>query len=305
MPGGLSQLFAYVLTAVCIPLVFIALYIFPTVAAFSNSTGKLVRTAFYFSVKHVGYTLAVAVITIIPMLMTLVDAKLFPVYLFVWLLCGFSLTAYADAWFMWRMFKHYFGEGEKKQLMKWITYNETTKVFVLRTQNSMYQMQIGKYDTLVHLYYGADIGDTEATHRIVCLDRGFSGNPYEAGEDRTFSLDVLPQEYSGYGNGDYRINSLEVQHEDGSDAVHLRYESYRMEKGKYSLKGLPAMYGNEDEAETLQITLYDRISNLKVHLFVCRFSGAGCDYKSSTHCKPWRKTGDDSASHVYGNGLYP
>ncbi len=114
MPGGLSQLFAYVLTAVCIPLVFIALYIFPTVAAFSNSTGKLVRTAFYFSVKHVGYTLAVAVITIIPMLMTLVDAKLFPVYLFVWLLCGFSLTAYADAWFMWRMFKHYFGEGGKE-----------------------------------------------------------------------------------------------------------------------------------------------------------------------------------------------
>lgn len=155
--------------------------------------------------------------------------------------------------------------------MKWITYNETTKVFVLRTQNSMYQMQIGKYDTLVHLYYGADIGDTEATHRIVCLDRGFSGNPYEAGEDRTFSLDVLPQEYSGYGNGDYRINSLEVQHEDGSDAVHLRYESYRMEKGKYSLKGLPAMYGNEDEAETLEITLYDRISNLKVYLLYAVF----------------------------------
>lgn len=79
--GRLVSAFAYVLTAVCIPLVFIALYIFPTVAAFSNSTGKLVRTAFYFSVKHVGYTLAVAVITIIPMLMTLVDAKLFPVYL--------------------------------------------------------------------------------------------------------------------------------------------------------------------------------------------------------------------------------
>lgn len=150
--------------------------------------------------------------------------------------------------------------------MKYITYNEESKVFTLRTKNSMYQMQVGNYDTLVHLYYGADIGDTEASHRIICLDRGFSGNPYEAGEDRTFSLDVLPQEYSGYGNGDYRINGMEVTHEDGSDAVHLRYESYCMSAGKYSLSGLPCMFGNEDEAETLEITLYDRISNLKVHL---------------------------------------
>ncbi len=157
--------------------------------------------------------------------------------------------------------------------MKYITYNEKTKVFTLRTKNSMYQMQVRAYDTLTHLYYGADIGDTEAAHRIICLDRGFSGNPYEAGEDRTFSLDVLPQEYSGYGNGDYRINGMEMTHEDGSDAVHLRYESYRMRKGKYSLKGLPCMFGNDDEAETLEITLYDRITNLKVHLLYGVFYG--------------------------------
>ena len=60
--------------------------------------------------------------------------------------------------------------------MKSINYNEKTKVFTLRTKNSMYQMQVVEYETLVHLYYGADIGDTEASHRIVCLDRGFSGN---------------------------------------------------------------------------------------------------------------------------------
>lgn len=150
--------------------------------------------------------------------------------------------------------------------MKHIIYNDETKVFSLRTKNSMYQMQVRDFNTLVHLYYGADIGDTEAAYRIICLDRGFSGNPYEAGEDRTFSLDVLPQEYSGYGNGDYRINALEALHEDGSDAVQLCYESHRMTKGKYSLNGLPCMFGNEDEAETLEITLCDKISNLKVHL---------------------------------------
>ena len=34
---------------------------------------------------------ALAVITILPMTMTLVDAKLFPVYLLIWLMFGFSL----------------------------------------------------------------------------------------------------------------------------------------------------------------------------------------------------------------------
>lgn len=115
MPGSMSRIFTYVIWALCIPLVCIALYVFPTVAAFENKTMTLITNAFYFAVKHIGYALAVAVITILPMTMTLVDAKLFPVYLLIWLMMGFSLTAYADSWFMWRLFKPYFEEeqGEK------------------------------------------------------------------------------------------------------------------------------------------------------------------------------------------------
>lgn len=53
--------------------------------------------------------------------------------------------------------------------MKSINYNEKTKVFTLRTKNSMYQMQVVEYETLVHLYYGADIGDTEASREFDSL----------------------------------------------------------------------------------------------------------------------------------------
>ena len=60
-----------------------------------------------------------------------------------------------------------------------------------------------------------------------------SGNPYEAGTDKTFSLDTLPQEYTAYGNGDYRINGLETEQADGSDTANLKYESYEISKGKY------------------------------------------------------------------------
>ncbi len=151
--------------------------------------------------------------------------------------------------------------------MKAISFDEKTRVFSLRTNNSVYQMQVRDYNTLIHLYYGADVGDCEVDYRIVMLDRGFSGNPYEAGDDRTFSLDVLPQEYSGYGNGDYRINAMECEHEDGSDAIALRYLRHEIKPGKYALEGLPTMFAREaDEATTLDITLADAASGLQVHL---------------------------------------
>lgn len=154
--------------------------------------------------------------------------------------------------------------GECK--MNCITFNEKTGVFVLRTKNSMYQMQVGDCDTLLHLYYGAEVGDTEISHRIVKLDRGFSGNPYEAGLDRGFSLDTLPQEYSACGNGDYRINALEMELENGCSTADLKYESYKIREGKYALDGLPAMFGDGEEAQSLEIVLKDRTSNVRVHL---------------------------------------
>ena len=30
---------------------------------------------------------------------------------------------------------------------------------------------------------------------LTYYDRGFSGNPFDAGDDRTYSMDALPQEY--------------------------------------------------------------------------------------------------------------
>ena len=48
-------------------------------------------------------------------------------------------------------------------------------------------------------------------------------------------MDTLPQEYTAYGNGDYRINGLETEQADGSDTANLKYEFYEISKGKYSL----------------------------------------------------------------------
>ena len=150
--------------------------------------------------------------------------------------------------------------------MRYISFREDTKVFTLHTKTSMYQMQVGQYGTLLHLYYGADLGDAWVNRSIVNLDRGFSGNPYEADRDRKFSLDVLPQEYTAEGNGDYRIQGIEAEHEDGSHVLQLKYHCHTVRKGKYALAGLPAMFAGENESETLEITLRDELSGVCVKL---------------------------------------
>lgn len=46
----------------------------------------------------------------------------------------------------------------------------------------------------------------------------------------------------------------------------MSFSHYEIRKGKYSLKGLPAVWAGEDEAETLEIILKDQVSNIEVSL---------------------------------------
>ena len=147
-----------------------------------------------------------------------------------------------------------------------IQFEKDKKIFVLETKNTTYQMQIDAYGYLLHLYYGAKVNGT-TEHLMTYYDRGFSGNPYEAGSDRTYSLDALPQEYPSIGTGDFRKVALNVQNADGTEWCNLHYEKHEIQKGKYALKGLPAVYATADEAQTLVITMVDSVSQVQVELY--------------------------------------
>ncbi len=146
-----------------------------------------------------------------------------------------------------------------------IIVDKKTGLFQLITDNTEYQMKADKYGVLKHLWYGEKTGcDMEYLQNYP--DVGFSGNIYDAGNDRTYSLDTLPLEYACDGVGDYRITGAAAVHSDGSCALDLRYKSYRISKGKYSIKGLPAVYADESESETLEIVLKDKYSDIEVTL---------------------------------------
>ena len=146
-----------------------------------------------------------------------------------------------------------------------IIFNPNKKIFTLQTAHTTYQMQVDRLGYLLHLYYGAK-NTCDMDYVLTYADRGFSGNPYAAGMNRTYSLDTLPQEYPTLGTGDFRNIALDIKNEQGTESVELLYKSYEIRDGKYALKGLPAVWASDDEAQTLEIVLGDDIAGVEVHL---------------------------------------
>ncbi|OUP75861.1 alpha-galactosidase [Anaeromassilibacillus sp. An172] len=143
--------------------------------------------------------------------------------------------------------------------------NEKEKFFSVKTANTEYQMKVDEFGVLKHIWYG-EITNKNMEYLLDYPNVGFSGSIYEAGTRQTYSLDTLPQEYSCEGTGDYRISSLSVLNKDGDSSVDLRFKGWEVKKGKYSIPGLPASYDNSNEAETLEITLEDKVSKIEVVL---------------------------------------
>ena len=146
-----------------------------------------------------------------------------------------------------------------------ITFNSDKKIFTIQTENTTYQFQADAYGFLLHLYYGPKAAG-EMDYILTFADRGFSGNPNDVGADRTYSMDALPQEYPCMGTGDYRSSALAVRDSNGAYSCDLRYEGYKILEGKYALEGLPAVYADAGEAQTLEIYLRDQVTGLRAVL---------------------------------------
>ncbi len=154
-----------------------------------------------------------------------------------------------------------------------ITYKQEEQTFYLQSKNSSYALTILKTGHLGHLYWGRKIDSNRSlTHLIKPKKRALE--PYLIPEenedftvDKSFSLDMIPQEYPAYGRTDYRYPVYQVQQETGSRITDLKYKSHTIKPGKEPLSGLPATYVEaKSEAETLEITLEDKQINLQVVL---------------------------------------
>lgn len=144
-----------------------------------------------------------------------------------------------------------------------IIFDKENKTFHLTAGDSSYIFKIFKEKYLVHLYWGKKLN--HSSFREAFITSPFGPNPDP--NDKSFTFDRMLLEYPSYGNSDFRHPAYQVEQEDGSRITDLVFKSYKIYKGKPKLLGLPSTYvEDEDEADTLEIELIDKLINLKVIL---------------------------------------
>ncbi len=146
-----------------------------------------------------------------------------------------------------------------------IAYLEDKKLFVLETRNTTYQLTVDQYGVLQHVYYGGKLySDAVYMTRHIC--RGVGASIADAGSDRSYELDTIMREYPTPGVGDFRSSGLIIQNSDGTECTDLRYVGHSVRDGKYALQGLPAVFANEEQAQTLSVILEDVVTQIQVEL---------------------------------------
>ncbi|MCI9369270.1 MAG: alpha-galactosidase [Lachnospiraceae bacterium] len=152
-----------------------------------------------------------------------------------------------------------------------ITFDEREKVFHLTTKNTSYIMKVAKERYLSHVYWGRKIKTPDMENAQ--LNRFISFDAVPDTKDRGYSLDFVCQEYPVGCGTDYRIPAVQAVFSDGSRAVELIYDSYKITSGKPKLKGLPATYIEDaSEADTLEIVLTDTLKSMKVVLMYTAYN---------------------------------
>ncbi|WP_062047629.1 alpha-galactosidase [Bacillus sp. JCM 19034] len=145
-----------------------------------------------------------------------------------------------------------------------ITFENETKTFHIQSDHTSYILQVYN-GYLAHLYWGKRVNSYNHGTALRFKDRSFSPNPDK--NEPFFSLDTMPQEYPAFGNTDFHVPAYQMQLDNGTTVTNFKYESHEMMKGKKPLDGLPATYVEcDEEAETLEITLIDEITNVRVIL---------------------------------------
>lgn len=140
---------------------------------------------------------------------------------------------------------------------------ENKNIITINTKNSSYQMMIAEHNVLLHLYYGDKLNENDdMSYTITAPEFGFSPRLYDA-KEQGYSLDLLPQEYTSCGVGDFKINSIGLTNVDGSNALDLRYVKHEVLK-KHVLEGMPSF---KNYNEVLKVYLKDVLFNIEVILY--------------------------------------
>ena len=142
-------------------------------------------------------------------------------------------------------------------------------VFSLETQNTSYLFRVTSRGHLEHVYYGTRVSASDAA--ALCLKNNIMLCTTVAYDDKyaAYSLETLPQEYSGIGKGDYRHTPMELILPDGSFVTDFVYQSHIVSGIPVRDENLPFATGVGD---TLTVFLVDKkYPDIKLELYYTVF----------------------------------
>lgn len=148
-----------------------------------------------------------------------------------------------------------------------VIFHEQTRTFHLFNPKISYIFKIMKNGQLGQIYYGKRIHDKDDFEELLQYSkRDMAPCTYEG--DYLFALENIKQEYPAFNHGDLRYPAYTLQHENGSTVSEFVYRSHSIYHGKKPLNGLPSTYvEKEEEAESLEIHLFDEVSDTEMILF--------------------------------------
>ncbi len=131
-------------------------------------------------------------------------------------------------------------------------------------------MQVAPCGALEHIYFGATLTGydesfaDETARNVIQRERpSWIDRESPAG---------LCLEYTSNGIGDLGISSGLIRTAKGNISEVPLYKSHRIFKGKADLKGMPSSYANDDDCDTLEVTLRDDLTGIEYILSYAVFA---------------------------------
>ena len=150
--------------------------------------------------------------------------------------------------------------------------HEFENLFWLNTEHTSYIFEKTKFGHIGHIYYGpfidAEIAPEKMANALKHKRSAQIGSSvaYDQSDD-LYCLDTLCLEWSGIGQGDYRVSPTEIKMPDGSFVNDFVYKSHMVCGGNVKPQSLPSAYGSVSECMTLEITLEDHSNQMTMTLF--------------------------------------
>ena len=144
-----------------------------------------------------------------------------------------------------------------------ILFNKTNKEFHIYGRETSYIFAVLENGQLGQLYYGKKVKHRDSFSHLLQFPKRRVGAPTcNIPENKSFSLELLKQEYPSFGGTDCRQPAIKIAQPNGSRITNFVYKSHTIYSGKKELEGLPATYVvDKKEATTVEIKMFDEVIN--------------------------------------------